>query len=123
MKSIKNNFTIRELEAILTTRILSNRMATPNSEWKIREKIKYNDFLQLASFVMLDFVRDLDLNEVFGTRINNRTNRLFFVNNLTGKVIFEIGVDFENKKLGKITRPKVVIVSKNKLPKVIALGV
>ncbi len=123
MKSIKNNFTIRELEAILTTRILSNRMATPNSEWKIREKIKYNDFLQLASFVMLDFVRELDLNEVFGTRINNRTNRLFFVNNLTGKVIFEIGVDFENKKLGKITRPKVVIVSKNKLPKVIALGV
>lgn len=123
MKSIKNNFTIRELEAILTTRILSNRMATPNSEWKIREKIKYNDFLQLASFVMLDFVRELDLNEVFGTRINNRTNRLFFVNNLTGKVIFEIGVDFENKKLGKIMRPKVVIVSKNKLPKVIALGV
>ena len=123
MKSIKNNFTIRELEAILTTRILSNRMATPNSEWKIREKIKYNDFLQLASFAMLDFVRELDLNEVFGTRINNRTNRLFFVNNLTGKVIFEIGVDFENKKLGKITRPKVVIVSKNKLPKVIALGV
>ena len=123
MKSIKNNFTIRELEAILTTRILSNRMATPNSEWKIREKIKYNDFLQLASFVMLDFMRELDLNEVFGTRINNRTNRLFFVNNLTGKVIFEIGVDFENKKLGKITRPKVVIVSKNKLPKVIALGV
>lgn len=123
MKSIKNNFTIRELEAILTTRILSNRMATPNSEGKIREKIKYNDFLQLASFVMLDFVRELDLNEVFGTRINNRTNRLFFVNNLTGKVIFEIGVDFENKKLGKITRPKVVIVSKNKLPKVIALGV
>lgn len=123
MKSINNNFTIRELEAILTTRILSNRMATPNSEWKIREKIKYNDFLQLASFVMLDFVRELDLNEVFGTRINNRTNRLFFVNNLTGKVIFEIGVDFENKKLGKITRPKVVIVSKNKLPKVIALGV
>ena len=123
MKSIKNNFTIRELEAILTTRILSNRMATPNSEWKIREKIKYNDFLRLASFVMLDFVRELDLNEVFGTRINNRTNRLFFVNNLTGKVIFEIGVDFENKKLGKITRPKVVIVSKNKLPKVIALGV
>lgn len=98
-------------------------MATPNSEWKIREKIKYNDFLRLASFVMLDFVRELDLNEVFGTRINNRTNRLFFVNNLTGKVIFEIGVDFENKKLGKITRPKVVIVSKNKLPKVIALGV
>lgn len=98
-------------------------MATPNSEWKIREKIKYNDFLQLASFAMLDFVRELDLNEVFGTRINNRTNRLFFVNNLTGKVIFEIGVDFENKKLGKITRPKVVIVSKNKLPKVIALGV
>lgn len=123
MKSIKNNFTIRELEAILTTRILSNRMATPNSEWKIREKIKYNDFLQLASFAMLDFVRELDLNEVFGTRINNRTNRLFFVNNLTGKVIFEIGVDFENKKLGKVTRPKVVIVSKNKLPKVIALGV
>ena len=123
MKSIKNNFTIRELEAILTTRILSNRMATPSSEWKIREKIKYNDFLQLASFAMLDFVRELDLNEVFGTRINNRTNRLFFVNNLTGKVIFEIGVDFENKKLGKITRPKVVIVSKNKLPKVIALGV
>lgn len=123
MKSIKNNFTIRELEAILTTRILSNRMVTPNSEWKIREKIKYNDFLQLASFVMLDFVRELDLNEVFGTRINNRTNRLFFVNNLTGKVIFEIGIDFENKKLGKITRPKVVIVSKNKLPKVIALGV
>lgn len=123
MKSIKNNFTIRELEAILTTRILSNRMATPNSEWKIREKIKYNDFLQLASFAMLDFVRELDLNEVFGTRINNRTNRLFFVNNLTGKVIFEIGVDFENKKLGKITRPKVVIVSKNKLPKVITLGV
>lgn len=123
MKSIKNNFTIRELEAILTTRILSNRMATPNSGWKIREKIKYNDFLQLASFVMLDFVRELDLNEVFGTRINNRTNRLFFVNNLTGKVIFEIGVDFENKKLGKITRPKVVIVSKNRLPKVIALGV
>lgn len=123
MKSIKNNFTIRELEAILTTRILSNRMATPNSEWKIREKIKYNDFLQLASFAMLDFVRELDLNEVFGTRINNRTNRLFFVNNLTGKVIFEIGVDFENKKLGKITRPKVVIISKNKLPKVIALGV
>lgn len=123
MKSIKNNFTIRELEAILTTRILSNRMATPNSEWKIREKIKYNDFLQLASFAMLDFVRELDLNEVFGTRINNRTNRLFFVNNLTGKVIFEIGIDFENKKLGKITRPKVVIVSKNKLPKVIALGV
>lgn len=98
-------------------------MATPNSEWKIREKIKYNDFLQLASFAMLDFVRELDLNEVFGTRINNRTNRLFFVNNLTGKVIFEIGVDFENKKLGKITRPKVVIISKNKLPKVIALGV
>ena len=123
MKSIKNNFTIREFEAILTTRILSNRMATPNSEWKIREKIKYNDFLQLASFVVLDFVRELDLNEVFSTRINNRTNRLFFVNNLTGKVIFEIGVDFENKKLGKITRPKVVIVSKNKLPKVIALGV
>lgn len=123
MKSIKNNFTIRELEAILTTRILSNRMATPNSEWKIREKIKYNDFLQLASFAMLDFVRELDLNEVFGTRINNRTNRLFFVNNLTGKVIFEIGIDFENKKLGKITRPKVVIISKNKLPKVIALGV
>lgn len=98
-------------------------MATPNSEWKIREKIKYNDFLQLASFAMLDFVRELDLNEVFGTRINNRTNRLFFVNNLTGKVIFEIGIDFENKKLGKITRPKVVIISKNKLPKVIALGV
>lgn len=106
----------REFEAILTARILSKRMATPASHMKLREKIAYAEFLELTEKETIGLLRDLKLLKAVRIRQDRTGRRLFVISQITRKIACEIGVDFERAPNGKIKRPRVLFVSKFRLP-------
>lgn len=111
--------TIREFEAMLTTRVLAKRMNSKSRARTLREKIKYNEFLHLALIEGVGLLNRLNLGRTLRLHKSKDENRLFLVNQNERRIIGEVGINFDKMLKGQITRPRIIIVSKYRLPKTI----
>ena len=116
---MEQDVTIREFEAMLTTRVLAKRMNSKSGAGTLREKIKYNEFLHLALIEGVGLLNRLNLGRALRLRKNKDENRLFLVNQNERRIVGEVGVNFDRRLKGQITRPRIIIASKYRLPRTI----